>query len=307
MSLLLRLPNELLHQCSYHLLALSPLGPPRDLLTLALTCSTLNIVVSSTAFKAKICRLMFDVGAVARRLFNPRDTDLADELHRCCDILKVIRKADPQFLDSTLCASYFLMLSNDGKNYAQLEHAGLDAYVDMYVRNNLWEGRETNQGWPLENSFDNSCALWLMWMTLTKQKLAAESLATREQMVLLTLPYVVLPHRYASACAPPNHFNLPLDSQNPYHQQRLVRTVAPEMPYPIYVKPSNLLMPYFNARFPVSQPLITIAAKLLFVARKENFPHQSSTSSTPRTWTRHRRCHSRGLQRDQEKSWCQIL
>jgi hypothetical protein len=215
---------------------------------------------------------MFDVGAVARRLFNPRDTDLADELHRCCDILKVIRKADPQFLDSTLCASYFLMLSNDGKNYAQLEHAGLDAYVDMYVRNNLWEGRETNQGWPLENSFDNSCALWLMWMTLTKQKLAAESLATREQMVLLTLPYVVLPHRYASACAPPNHFNLPLDSQNPYHQQRLVRTVAPEMPYPIYVKPSNLLMPYFNARFPVSQPLITIAAKLLFVARKEMSP-----------------------------------
>ena len=168
MSLLLRLPNELIHQCSFHLLAQSPLGPPRDLLTLALTCRTFNLAVTSISFKARICRLMFDVGAIARRLFNPRDTDLADELHRCCNVLKAIRKADPILLDDTLSASYFLMLSNDGKNYAQLEHAGLDAYVDNFVRSKLWEGRGTNQGWPLDN-FDNAHALWLMWMTLTKR------------------------------------------------------------------------------------------------------------------------------------------
>ena len=167
MSLLLQLPNELIHKCAFHLLAQSPLGPPRDLLTLALTCRTFNLVVTSASFKARICRLMFDIGAIARRLFNPRDTDLADELHRCCNVLKAIRKADP-ISEDILSASYFLMLSNDGKNYAQLEHAGLDAYVDNFVRTKLWEGRETNRGWPLD-SLDNAYALWLMWMTLTKR------------------------------------------------------------------------------------------------------------------------------------------
>ena len=124
-------------------------------------------------FKARICRLMFDVGAVTRHLFLPRDSDLADELHRCCNILKQIRRGDVQesdksVVDDTLTSAYLLMLSNDGKNYAQLEHAGLDAYVDKFITTRFWEGSETNQGWPLDSS-DNSFALWLMWMTLTKR------------------------------------------------------------------------------------------------------------------------------------------
>ena len=68
----------------------------------------------------------------------------------------------------TLILAYLLMLCNDGKNYAQLEHAGLDTFVDNFIKSRLWEGRETNQGWPLDNIFKSS-ALWLMWMTLTKR------------------------------------------------------------------------------------------------------------------------------------------
>jgi hypothetical protein len=116
---------------------------------------------------------MFDVGAVSRRLFHPRDSDLADELHRCCNVLKAIRRGD--FIDSdgviveeTLFSAYILMLSNDGKNYAQLEHAGLDDYVNRFIATRVWVGTETNQGWPLDNA-NNSSALWLMWMTLTKR------------------------------------------------------------------------------------------------------------------------------------------
>jgi len=60
------------------------------------------------------------------------------------------------------------MLGNDGKNYAQLEHAGLDAYVNKFIMTRLWEESESNQGWPLDN-LNNSLALWLMWMTLTKR------------------------------------------------------------------------------------------------------------------------------------------
>ena len=116
---------------------------------------------------------MFDIGAVTRRLFHPRNSDLADELERCCNLLKEIRRrdvmdSDDTFVEDTLRSSYLLMLSNDGKNYAQLEHAGLDAYVDKFIFTRLWEESETNRGWPLDNH-SNSAALWLKWMTLTKR------------------------------------------------------------------------------------------------------------------------------------------
>lgn len=172
---LLTLPEELIHLCLFNVVAHKPLGPPQPIIVLALTCRAFNAVVSSSAFKARIFRLMFDVGAIKRRLFHPRDSDLADELQRCCYILNSIRKGDIDGsddsiadLDDALVSSYFLMLCNDGKNYAQLHHAGLDSLVDNFVRTRLWLGRETNQGWPLDNEH-NSCALWLMWMTLTKR------------------------------------------------------------------------------------------------------------------------------------------
>lgn len=170
---ILTLPDELIHQCSFHVVAHDPLGPPHALIPLALISRSFNLVVSSHAFRARIYRLKFDVGAVTRRLFIPRDSDLADELHRCCNILREIRRGDvteseDPLVDDTLSSAYTLMLSNDGKNYAQLQHAGLDAYVDKFIMTRLWEGSETNHGWPLDND-NNSIALWLMWMTLTKR------------------------------------------------------------------------------------------------------------------------------------------
>jgi hypothetical protein len=170
---LITLPDELIYHCSFLVIAHNPLGPPSSLLTLALICRKFNAIVSSHAFKARIFRFMFDVGPVTRRLFHPRDSDLADELQCCCNVLSNIRRADvaeteDPMLDHTLISAYVLMLSNDGKNYAQLEHAGLDAYVNKFITTRFSEGRETNLGWPLDN-YRNSMALWLMWMTLTKR------------------------------------------------------------------------------------------------------------------------------------------
>jgi hypothetical protein len=167
---LLQLPTEIIHQFAFHLLASRPLDPPTALLDLALTCRSFSQIVSSKPFLAKLCRLKFDVASITRRCFNPRDRDLADELVRCCRVLREIRTGNiPETEDDdTLVAAYVLMLNNDGKNYAQLQHAGLDAYVDNFVRNRLWKGRDSNQGWPLD-TLNNSVALWLMWMTLTKR------------------------------------------------------------------------------------------------------------------------------------------
>lgn len=263
---LLRLPTELIHQCSFHVIAHDPLGPPQAIITLALTCRAFHLVVSSHAFKARVCRFMFDIRPVTRRLFHPRDSDLADELHRCCNVLKEIRRADvaadsvDSLVDDTLLSAYFLMLSNDGKNYAQLEHAGLDAYVNKFVKTRLWEGSEENQGWPLDN-FINSVAMWLMWMTLTKrwfflpfflsdcspfilEKLAAESLDARKKMTELILPYVVLPHRVRRPRSSSlQHLILFLNSTHPPQLLRITSTF-----------PSTLKIPTINNLFSQSQP-----------------------------------------------------
>jgi hypothetical protein len=62
-----------------------------------------------------------------------------------------------------------MMLENDGRNAAQLEHAGLDSYLDIFVRTRLWDDK--SHGWPTDNTA-SACALWLVWMTTTDGKRA---------------------------------------------------------------------------------------------------------------------------------------
>jgi len=61
-----------------------------------------------------------------------------------------------------------MMLDNDGKNRAQLEAAGIDLYLDVYMRTYLYDSvsRIPNDGWP-QDTAANACALWLMWMFTT--------------------------------------------------------------------------------------------------------------------------------------------
>ncbi|KAF8971877.1 hypothetical protein BDZ97DRAFT_1913764 [Flammula alnicola] len=202
----------------------------------------------------------FDVGAVTRRLFHPYTDDLAEQLVHACRLLQALRRRDVHDIDagSHLFTALMLMLDNDGKNYAQLEWAGVHAYVGEFVKQKLWVGREANDGWPLDNQ-ENACALWLMWLTIDRQRLLAESLREREEMVLRILPYVFLHHRYPASAAPPNHFHLPLSKQTPH-------TNPLAFPYP----PPHRV--HFRARTEFTPPLASIAAKLLYVVRREIRP-----------------------------------
>ncbi|KAF8167243.1 hypothetical protein B0H34DRAFT_669736 [Crassisporium funariophilum] len=278
------LPIEILHNLAFHLLASHPLGPPTALLPLLLTSRAFHAALTHPAFLARVFRLKFDAGAISRRAFEPYDTDCADQLVVSCRVLKTLRRGD--FMDASereepeaedwldaegvLLAAYVMMLDNDGRNWAQLEWAGVEGYVRGYVRRRLWEGREGNEGWPKDSS-PNACALWLMWMMETKQKLIAETPQERDALITLILPYVLLPARYPASEAPPNHFHLPLSSHNPHHQPPLTAPLQ-HGPYPLYLDPRAQLQPHFRARPPITPPLITVAAKLLFVARKEVFP-----------------------------------
>ncbi|CAA7264935.1 unnamed protein product [Cyclocybe aegerita] len=238
------LPTELLHNIAQALVATNPLGPPRELIPLILTCRAWHAIFTADTLLAAICRLKFDTAAVTRRAFTPHTHDLAEQLVHACTLLRAIRAGDVYDIDAHehLFTAYMLMLDNDGKNYAQLEWAGMGAYVARFVRRRLWEECAANEGWPVDNAA-NACALWLMWMTTTREKLHAETPQEREELVLQILPFVVLPQRPRPTQYP--HYLDPARSQSQVH---------------------------FRARPQLAPPLASVAAKLLFVARREVFP-----------------------------------
>jgi hypothetical protein len=112
----------------------------------------------------------FDLGAVRRRfgLKGIRSKNLAAELKVYCTNLQELRRGDvysPR-IHEILRTAFFMATESDGKNFYQLQWAGLDRFVDRFVRTRLCEDVTQNNGWPAESSV-NALALWLMWFTTT--------------------------------------------------------------------------------------------------------------------------------------------
>lgn len=166
------LPDEVLNDIAFALVASSPLGPPSDLIPLLCTSKPINKALhfkKNTGLYARIARLKFDCNAVKRRAFKPFAKDCAEHLVHSCLCLQFFRRGDVDDEDDIehLPTAFMLMLENDGKNRAQLEWAGIESFLDQYMRRRLYENRMTNDGWPLETPHGSS-ALWLTWMFATK-------------------------------------------------------------------------------------------------------------------------------------------
>ncbi|KAF7312095.1 hypothetical protein MIND_00221800 [Mycena indigotica] len=265
------LPLELLELIAFELTCLTPLGPPSALLTLLLTCKSINNALSrSMVLYSRIFHFKFDTSAVQRRAFNPTPAQYFDQLVLYCTQLQKLRsqvRADD--CDDVLFSAFLMMLENDGRNAAQLEHAGLDSYLDVFVRSRLWDGRASAHGWPTDNTA-NACALWLVWMTTSEKKLKAESPARRNQMIQLVLPFVLLPYRYASAFAPLNHFVLPVQASVDIQPHSILTAHGR---YPIYLDPDRVWSQvHYASRPTMIPPLLTTAAKLVYFSRRETEP-----------------------------------
>ena len=191
------LPLEILDSIAFHLSTLAPLGPPSSLNPLLLSCrhfhSSLSHI-SNPALYARIFKYKFDISAVERRAFKPSHAQCIEQFKHYCRAMKVLRRGDvyatPQrrvtaagptgtdlvtddvFDDNDACDALFtafmMMLEDDGRNSRQLvQWAHADVFAETFVRKRLLQGREANDGWPIENT-ENSCALWLMWMFTTE-------------------------------------------------------------------------------------------------------------------------------------------
>ncbi|PPQ70260.1 hypothetical protein CVT25_013297 [Psilocybe cyanescens] len=289
MPSLTSLPLEPLQHIAFHLVARTPLGPPGALLPLLLVSRHVHAALtSSPALLARIFRLKFDVSAVTRRLFAPHARDLAAQLVAACELLRFLRTApSPHHIEATshLDTALLMMLDNDGKNYAQLAHAGIHAFLRAYAHTRLWEGREENEGWP-RDSQANAATVWLLWLTVERTHLLAESPTERELAISTILPFVVLPQRYAASYAPPNHFSLPLRHPSPSspsssssssHTQQAQLPITFRLPnshkrYPHYLPQRAHSVHHFRAILALTAPPCSIPAKLLFVARRELRP-----------------------------------
>lgn len=165
------LPHDILLRIAFELALTDPTSNPRHLIPLLQTCRylyhslsrSLNHDLYADIFKAK-----FDTSAPLRRFGAPAlySSNLTDQLIRYSRVLKHIRRADiysPTILEDFWMA-FIMMTENDGRNERQLAAAGLADYVEHFVLERLWEGRDSTNQWPAESTI-NALALWLMWFT----------------------------------------------------------------------------------------------------------------------------------------------
>ncbi|KAJ7753913.1 hypothetical protein DFH07DRAFT_959987 [Mycena maculata] len=109
-----------------------------------------------------------------------------------------------------------------GKNRRQLAWAGARAFALRYVRERMYEGRfgeasghpgrahpAWRSGWPLDTDA-GAAALWIIWFFEDGETLRAEPDPVRRHLLILLLPFVVAPFRYASTLCPAHHYSVPL-------------------------------------------------------------------------------------------------
>ncbi|KAF8736845.1 hypothetical protein AX14_013779 [Amanita brunnescens Koide BX004] len=270
-------PNEILDHIAFHLAATIPYALPDPLLPLRYASTTLCLRLDPRAnpsLYARIYRLKFDDSAVRRRAFAPEAENYAEHFVHSCKALAAIRDREFQADDPgpVLFAAYLMMLDNDGKNRTQLEWAGIELYLDLYVRTCMYspDERMPNNGWP-QDTAANACALWLMWMFTTPEKLQAESIEEREQLAQLVLPFVSIPFRYTSAHAPPMHYVIPpSNSENDNDDDNFFSIQTAHGQYPIYRRPESAWSQvYYGSRPLLMYPLAAEAAKLIYQSRRD--------------------------------------
>ena len=73
---------------------------------------------------------------------------------------------DPDLMEAFFVA-FVLLLEDQGQNFAQLQRAGLANLVHRYLREKIFIGSESDNGWPLANEI-NALAVSIAWLTSSR-------------------------------------------------------------------------------------------------------------------------------------------
>ncbi|KAF5382292.1 hypothetical protein D9757_008500, partial [Collybiopsis confluens] len=180
-----------------------------------------------------------------------------------------------------------MCLEDDGCNRLQMQLAGVYEWVEGYVRTGMYS--VVDKGWPTP-SISNSCAMAVFWYLSSKARLLEELPVNRELITENVFPFLTVPFRYPTAYAPANHFRVPLhlppDASTPNTPFSIP---TPHGPYPIYLDPSQNTVPFphFDRWTPLTIPLASDAAKLVYFSRRETMQYPVPTM-LPRNREDHR-------------------
>ena len=167
LSPILEIPQEILQKIALYAIEDSPLGPPRELHSLLLTCKTFNKYLSpqsASELYSSVFGQQFDSLAPQSRLGHQvARENTALELSRRFSALRILEKSsfDDQSLTEALWIAYLMVEDQDmsRKNIQQLVRAGFPAFLDSYLLDHLYDHEN---GWPVMSE-QNSLALALAW------------------------------------------------------------------------------------------------------------------------------------------------
>jgi hypothetical protein len=161
-------PSEILEDIALAVVSRSPLGPPRGLLNILLTCRQLYDKLSPhncPRLYLRIFMTQFDsttpLVSIVRDGFSIHAQDLVQELRLRFSALALFAAGsidDPKLPDALMTA-FFMILEDAGCNSLQLRHAGLSGFLGRYIRQKI---PGNDQQWPLQDCV-NSLVLFLFW------------------------------------------------------------------------------------------------------------------------------------------------
>lgn len=260
---------EVLQKILIHATATSFNGPPKEWFNLVLTCRYFRDCLScnSGQLSSTIFAQKFDIAAPVRRLGEAAVRSTAKlEMQRRFGAMGIFRNR--RLDDASLTEAFwiaFLMWEDSGgsqKNIKQLLNAGLSSFLELFLRERLYLGADTNNGWPFANE-RNSLAVALLWLTASLTSINAEGPGVRDKVQELLSPFIFAPFRYPTSFEPEYLFG-PTDDEG---MPRTSTTVHGQYP-PIY--PPPVVVVYFgNNNRKARIPCASLYATLLYFIRAE--------------------------------------
>ncbi|KAJ3516228.1 hypothetical protein NLJ89_g1251 [Agrocybe chaxingu] len=199
------IPQELLQKIALYATLGSLLGPPKELYNLLLTCRLFRDALSfqnASELYAFVFAQKFDARAPSLRLGAATVREQAPlEMRRRFEFIRIFRQRKIHHPDLTqaLWTAYTMVEDSDTsqKNMKQLLRAGMVDFLDLYLRERLYEGAtESNDGWPVLNE-QNSLAIALSWTLSSQSSVNREDRTTSDSMRDLLRPIVFAAFRYS--------------------------------------------------------------------------------------------------------------
>lgn len=171
-SYLERIPRDILQNIAYLGATMSPLQPPKDLLHLLLSSSSVYAslcIRNSPHLYASIFRTKFDMDAILHKIGGAlTDSYLAGEL---VSRYRVLRRVQQNNFSSTrlredLWSAINMVLESNDLNEAQLSSVGFSAFIVTLVQSHMVLNDVVGHGDEV-----NALAIWLLCLTLSRSML----------------------------------------------------------------------------------------------------------------------------------------